>query len=72
MGFAAFWSPADPRCEGDAISRGGPAMSKLFRVFEAAMGGARRSEAMRYDAKVRRSLRTDPDGALRAFERALS
>jgi len=47
-------------------------MSKLFRVFEAAIGDARRSEAMRYDAKVRRSLRTDPDGALRAFERALS
>jgi len=43
-------------------------MSTLFRVFEAAMRDARRSEAMRYDAKARRSLRTDPDGALLAFE----
>ncbi len=43
-------------------------MSKLFGVFETAMRDARRSEAMRYDARARRALRTDPEGALLAFE----
>ena len=43
-------------------------MSKLIRVFEAAMRDARRSEAMRYDANARHALRTDPESALLAFE----
>ena len=43
-------------------------MSKLIRVFEAAMHDARQSEAMRYDARARRALRTDPESALLAFE----
>jgi hypothetical protein len=43
-------------------------MSKLFRVFEAAMRDARRSEALWDDARARRALRTDPEGALLAFE----
>jgi len=43
-------------------------MSKLIRVFEAAMRDARRSEATRYDANARRALRTDPESALLAFE----
>ncbi len=56
------------RCERDVITGGGRAMSKLIRVFEAAMRDARRSEAMRYDANARRALRTDPESALLAFE----
>ena len=43
-------------------------MSKLLRVIQAAMRDARRSETMRYDANARRALRTDPEGALLAFE----
>lgn len=43
-------------------------MSKLFRVMAAAMRDARRSEALRHDARARRALRTDPEGALLAFE----
>jgi len=43
-------------------------MSKLIRVFEAAMRDTRRSEAMRYDARARRALRADPESALLAFE----
>src|SRR5437867_2635898 len=56
------------RCERDDITGGGRAMSKLIRVFEAAMRDARRSEAMRYDETARRALRTDPESALLAFE----
>lgn len=43
-------------------------MSKLFRVMAAAMRDARRSEALWDDARARRALRFDPEGALLAFE----
>jgi YD repeat-containing protein len=43
-------------------------MSKLFRVVDAAAHDARRAEALMYDARARRTLRTDPDSALLAFE----
>ena len=43
-------------------------MSKLFRVLEAAMRDARRSEAFLSDGRARRALHDDPDGALLAFE----
>ena len=43
-------------------------MSKLTRVISAAMRDARRSEALWYDARGRHALRTDPEGALLAFE----
>lgn len=43
-------------------------MSKLFRVIEAAAADARRAEAFMYEARSGRTGRTDPDGALLAFE----
>ena len=43
-------------------------VSKLLRVIEAAMRDARRAEALRYDARARRTLRVDPEGVLLGFE----
>ena len=43
-------------------------MSKLFRLIETATRDARRAEAFVYDARSRRALRIDPEGALLAFE----
>ena len=43
-------------------------MSKLFRVIEAAARDAQRAEAVMRDARSRRALRIDPEGALLAFE----
>lgn len=43
-------------------------MSKVFRVIEAAARDAQRAEALMYEAKARRALRKDPEGALLAFE----
>jgi hypothetical protein len=43
-------------------------MSKLFRVIEAATRDARLAEALMSDARSRRALRIDPEGALLAFE----
>ena len=43
-------------------------MSMLFRVIEAATRDARRAEALMNDARSRKVLRTDPEGALLAFE----
>ena len=43
-------------------------MSKLFGVIEAATRDARRAEALMYDARSRRALHIDPEGALLAFE----
>ena len=43
-------------------------MSKLYRVIEAAVRDARRAEALVDDARSRRALRIDPDGALLVFE----
>jgi len=43
-------------------------MSRLFRVIEAAARDARRAEALKYDTRARRELRTDPESALLAFE----
>jgi len=43
-------------------------MSKLFRVIEAATRDARLAEALISDARSRRALRIDPEGALLAFE----
>ncbi|TMC79355.1 MAG: hypothetical protein E6J15_01055 [Chloroflexi bacterium] len=43
-------------------------MSKLFRVIAAAVRDARRAETLLYDARSRRALRIDPEGALLAFE----
>ena len=43
-------------------------MSKLFRVIGAATRDAQRAEALVTDARLRRSLRLDPEGALLAFE----
>jgi hypothetical protein len=43
-------------------------MSKLFRVIEAARRDARLAEALMSDARSRRALRIDPEGALLAFE----
>jgi len=43
-------------------------MSKLFRIFEAAARDAGRADALMHDARSRRALRIDPEGALLAFE----
>jgi hypothetical protein len=43
-------------------------MSKLFHVMQAATRDARRAESLVADARLRRALRVDPDGALLAFE----
>jgi hypothetical protein len=43
-------------------------MSKLFRVIGTATRDARRAEALIADARSRRALRLDPEGALLAFE----
>ena len=43
-------------------------MSKLFRVIGTAARDARRAEALLADARARRALRLDPEGALLAFE----
>ena len=43
-------------------------MSKLFRVIRAATRDAQRAEALMADARSRRALRSDPVGALLAFE----
>jgi hypothetical protein len=43
-------------------------MSKLFRAIGAAARDAWRAEALMADARSRRALRDDPEGALLAFE----
>jgi hypothetical protein len=43
-------------------------MSKFFRVMQAATRDARRAESLLADARFRRTLRVDPNGALLAFE----
>jgi hypothetical protein len=43
-------------------------MSKLFRVIEAAARDASRAQELVDDARGRRALRVDPEGALLAFE----
>jgi hypothetical protein len=43
-------------------------MSKLFRVIGPATRDAQRAEALVADARLRRALRLDPEGALLAFE----
>jgi hypothetical protein len=43
-------------------------MSKIVRVIEAAARDARRAEALIHDTSSLRALRTDPEGALLAFE----
>ncbi len=43
-------------------------MSKLLRIFEAAVRDAGRAEALMYETSSRRALRIDPEGALLAFE----
>ena len=43
-------------------------MSKFLRVIEAATRDAWRAEALIHDARSRRTLRIDPEGALLAFE----
>lgn len=43
-------------------------MSTFVRVIEAALQDASRAEGLMHDARARRALRSDPDGALLAFE----
>jgi hypothetical protein len=43
-------------------------MSKLLRVIQMAYRDARTAEALIGDPRSRRSLRTDPEGAMLAFE----
>jgi hypothetical protein len=43
-------------------------MSKLFRLIGAAARDARRAEDLIADARLRQSLRSDPESALVAFE----
>ena len=43
-------------------------MFELFRLIDAAANDAQRAERLMSDASSRRALRTDPEGALLAFE----
>ncbi len=43
-------------------------MSKLIRLIEAATRDARRAETLMADPRSRGALRSDPEGALLAFE----
>src|SRR6266480_1079475 len=47
---------------------GGHAMSKLWDVMDLALGDAGRAENLMGDVRTRRTLRNDPERALRMFE----
>jgi hypothetical protein len=66
--FAVVWSKPLRDASVARITNGGPQVSKLFRVIEAATRDAHRAEALVYDPRARRALRGDPEGALLAFE----
>jgi len=66
--FAVFWSRPRRGVSVARITSGGQEMSNLFRVIAAATRDARRAEALMTDTRSRRALRSDPEGALLAFE----
>ena len=66
--FAVVWSVPPHDASVAPISSGGRPMSTLLRIIEAAARDARRAEALMYEARSRRALRIDPEGALLAFE----
>ncbi len=66
--FAVFWSRPRRGVSVARITSGGHPMYKLFRVIGAATRDARRADALMADSGSRRALRSDPEGALLAFE----